>query len=355
MTASADRHFKSSPTPMPAPAMESPTALVVTSINPPNRALRSLAAGCTAHGWEFIVAGDSKSPAVFELEGCRFLSLETQNQLDFALARLAPEKSYTRKNIAYLTAIATGARVIVETDDDNHPTPAFWQPRRRQVACHGVDADGWVNAYRYFTDDFIYPRGLPLVHARQPVPEAALMRERDCPIQQGLADQDPDVDAVYRMLFPLPLDFNPGAAPVMLEPGAWCPFNSQNTTFFAESLPLMYLPAFCSFRMTDIWRSFVAQRILHERGQGILFHGPTVWQERNVHDLVRDFTDELPGYLHNARMREALLAVPLSATDSTRLMMERCYETLIQNGWVGGEEDRLLAAWLDDLEACGAA
>jgi hypothetical protein len=38
------------------------TALIVTSINPPNTALRELAAGSAKHGWDFIVVWESKSP-----------------------------------------------------------------------------------------------------------------------------------------------------------------------------------------------------------------------------------------------------------------------------------------------------
>lgn len=96
------------------------TALVVTSINPPNTAMRELAAGCVAVGWNFIVAGDGKSPPDYSLEGCRFLSLDAQRESGFALGRICPERSYTRKNIGYLTAMRARAKVIVETDDDNH-------------------------------------------------------------------------------------------------------------------------------------------------------------------------------------------------------------------------------------------
>ena len=31
--------------------------------------------------------------------------------------------------------------------------------------------------------------------------------ESDCPIQQGLADRNPDVDAIYRLILPLPFSF----------------------------------------------------------------------------------------------------------------------------------------------------
>jgi len=328
-----------------------PTALVVTSINPPNAAMRELAAGCINHGWDFIVAGDSKSPEDFNLDGCRFLSLSAQRQSGLSLGLSCPERSYTRKNIAYLAAMQAGAHVIVETDDDNHPKPEFWLPRQAVMKCRPVESDGWVNAYRYFSKNFIYPRGLPLTRARAEVPPAGVAENFECPVQQGLADADPDVDAVYRMLFPLPFHFELNHEPVLLRNGSWCPFNSQNTTTFQSAFAMLYLPAKCSFRMTDIWRSFVTQRVLQAKGLGILFHGPTVWQERNDHDLHRDFTDEQSGYLNNAMMRETLRALPLKTDDSIQTLMESCYQTLIRQGWVGKEEEVLLQAWFEDLQS----
>lgn len=330
-----------------------PTALVVTSISAPNPVLKSLAAGALAHGWDFIVTGDTKSPPDFSLEGCRFLSVEAQQALPHGLAGLCPVRSYTRKNIAYLDAIASGATVIVETDDDNFPREPFWEPRHREITARPVDADAWVNVYAYFSQSFIYPRGLPLDHARATPPVPAPAVALDCPLQQGLADANPDVDAVYRMLFRLPFDFDSGVEPVALRDGAWCPFNSQNTTFFEEIFPLLYLPAHCSFRMTDIWRSFVAQRVLHHLGYPVLFHECTVWQERNDHSLHRDFCDEIPGYQHNHAIREALMALDFGASRDIPALMESCYETLIRHGWVGVGEEALLTAWLNDLRAMG--
>lgn len=327
------------------------TALVVTSISAPNAVLQSLAAGCRAQGWDFLVAGDTKSPVDFQLDGCNFLSIEAQQSGPHSLGRHAPTRSYTRKNIAYLEAIAGGARVIVETDDDNFPRQSFWASRKRMVSCRPVEIGAWVNVYAYFTQKFIYPRGLPLDHARNCPPKLGTTIDIDCPLQQGLADANPDVDAVYRMLFPLPFDFNSTTDPVALLNGAWCPFNSQNTTFFEEIFPLLYLPAHCSFRMTDIWRSFVAQRILHHLGYPVLFHGATVWQERNDHSLQRDFCDEIPGYQHNDAIRDALMALAFGECTGIQTLMERCYEALMSRGWVGQDEETLLAAWLANLAA----
>ncbi len=329
------------------------TALVVTSISPPNPVLRALAEGAIAHGWDFVVTGDTKSPESFELEGCRFLSVADQQAGAHELGRLCPTRSYARKNIAYLDAIAAGARVIVETDDDNFPLESFWAPRVREVACRPVDHNGWVNVYAYFSKSFIYPRGLPLDHARTAPPPPAVIREMVCPLQQGLADANPDVDAVYRMLFPLPFEFDSGVEPVALGNGAWCPFNSQNTTFFEEVFPLLYLPAHCSFRMTDIWRGFVAQRILHHLGHPLLFHECTVWQDRNAHSLHQDFCDEVPGYVNNHAIRDALMALDFSSNSGIPGMMEQCYQCLMAHSWVGGEEEVLLTTWLGDLAKLG--
>jgi STELLO glycosyltransferases len=326
------------------------TALILTSINRPNAPMRALARGCSTHDWEMIVVGDSKSPDDFRLDECRFLSLEAQRGSGFALGEQAPVGTYTRKNIGYLEAMRYGAEIIVETDDDNHPTDAFWIPRIREVEARPVSANRWVNAYGYFTDNFIYPRGLPLSNAREDLPPSGVLSLHDCPIQQGLADEDPDVDAVYRMLYSLPFFFDKGVDSIVLKDGAWCPFNSQNTTFFNDAFPLLYLPAKCSFRMTDIWRSFVAQRVLQANGSGVMFHEATVRQDRNEHDLHRDFLDEIPGYQHNDAIRDALMQTPLESGMCARVMMENCYQTLIRNEWVGPGEEILLNHWFRDLE-----
>jgi len=329
-------------------------ALVVTSISKPNSVLQSLARGSLAHQVRFIIIGDSKSPQDFALAGSEFYNLEKQRSLPYAYAQICPEKSYTRKNIGYLLAISGGAPFIVETDDDNVPREEFWTSRDSLVTGDFIGDQGWVNAYHYFSDTGIYPRGFPLELVRAPSvvePPRTESRQLHCPIQQGLADDNPDVDAIYRMLFPLPMQFRQDR-PLILGAHRWCPFNSQNTTTFREAYPLLYLPAHCSFRMTDIWRSYVAQRILWTCGWNLSFHSATVYQERNEHNLLRDFADEVPGYLHNARIVETLDALSLSSGPekiSENLLL--CYEALIKLQVVGEAELPLLTAWLEDLRA----
>ncbi len=327
--------------------------LVITTINAPTRPVIELAAGATKNGWHLVIIGDRKSPPSFQLEGADYYDLERQFASKFKFARAVPTGHYARKNIGYLVAIANDAEAIVETDDDNFPLANFWDERPLAQDVPTLDEAGWVNIYRYFSDQPIWPRGLPLDEIHQSIVKRELLTTclTDCPIHQGLANSNPDVDAIYRLAFPLPVDFNENGA-VVTRGNAWCPFNSQNTKWFPESYPLLYLPFHCSFRMTDIWRSFVVQRILYGNGKGILFHDASVSQDRNEHDLMKDFADEVVGYMHNREIRKRLMDLQLGDRPETMSDdLEACYELLIGMDLIGAEERKLLAAWRYDFDA----
>jgi hypothetical protein len=329
------------------------TAFVLTTINPPTRALQAFSEGCRAVGWPCYVVGDRKTPKNFYLRYASFLSIDDKQLEDFAYARHCHENTYARKNIGYLEAVRYGAQIIVESDDDNLPYRQFFQSRDIDVSCCRIDSGGWFNVYRYFTDVFIWPRGFPL--GEVPNSQGLLTQctlhsvTSHCPVQQSLADMNPDVDAIFRLLYPMEIRFKQDTK-VVLGPGTWCPFNSQNTTWWKEAFPLMYLPTHCSFRMTDIWRSLVAQRIGWEYGWQVAFHSPSVWQERNTHDLIHDFKEEVPGYLANQKIAvalENLNLLPDMGSIADNLIL--AYEVLIHHGFVGREETSLLKFWLDDM------
>ena len=139
---------------------------------------------------------------------------------------------------------------------------------------------------------------------------------------------------------------------VALGNNSFCPFNSQNTTWFKEAFPLLYLPSHCSFRMTDIWRSFVAQRIGWTCGWPILFHQSTVCQERNDHNLMNDFRDEISGYNNNAQIIKSLKELKLKdGIENISANIKLCYNALIELGVVGQQEIILLDAWLKDINS----
>ncbi len=327
------------------------TTLVITSIaSGDHPVLKKIAAGAMLHGMEFILIGDTKSPEKFSLDGCDFYSVDRQKEIDLRFSELIPVKHYSRKNLGYLKAMTGGAEVIVETDDDNIPAEAFWSTREKRREAQKVEEGGWVNVYKYFTDKQVWPRGFPPDMVRTEVPSASAPKTGSFPVQQGLADGNPDVDALYRLVMPAG-DIRFGEGSIAAGKNTWCPFNSQNTTWFREAFPLMYLPSYCSFRMTDIWRSFVAQRIAWTCGWDILFHGPTVYQERNEHNLMKDFGDEVPGYLHNARIAENLGKLKLpEGTQHIGENLLTCYRELIRMGLVGEEEMKLVEIWKTNFE-----
>lgn len=324
------------------------TALVVTTISKPTMGMRYLAAGARDHGIDFYVIGDVKTPS-FLLDGCLYYPLSKQTVSGFHTTRVGPVNSYTRKNVGYLLAQRNRADVIIETDDDNIPRPEFWTKPEQCLTTGVVYTYGWTNVYKYFTQERIWPRGLPLDKIDVDSSNYQYYSGVNCPVQQGLADEDPDVDAIYRLTHPEPTYFKTGLQ-VALDSFVWSPFNSQNTTWFRDAFPLMYLPSTCSFRMTDIWRSLVAQRTLWINGQKVLFHSPTVVQKRNKHDLMADFQQEIPGYLNNRMIAETLEKLPLLAGfDKIASNMQTCYEAFVSKGLLEEKELTLLEYWLMDV------
>ncbi|PKV76386.1 STELLO glycosyltransferase family protein [Pontibacter ramchanderi] len=326
------------------------TFIVITSIADEHHSiLKKIAARAVSHQVPVILIGDSASPASFKLEGCEFYSLKEQAILPFALAQNLPTGHYSRKNLGYLLAISRGAEIIVETDDDNIPLATFWDERTDETEAYLLENTGWTNVYRYFTEINIWPRGFALEHLHKTLPSLRNFKLVKSPIQQGLADENPDVDAIYRLTMPLPVYFNLSPS-VALGNNSFCPFNSQNTTWFKEAFPLLYLPSHCSFRMTDIWRSFIAQRIAWTCGWPILFHNCTVRQERNTHNLMTDFKDEISGYISNDAILNRLKNLHLkdgavNIPDNMRI----CYAALIELGVFNALEENLLEAWLEDI------
>ncbi len=333
--------------------MNNPALLcVVTTIQEPTACMRRLNEALALANSRVIIIGDRKGPARFEMSQADLLTLEQQAALPYELARLLPTGHYTRKNLGYLEAIRQRAACIYETDDDNMPSPG-WAPRSLTTSARPWLRPGWANIYRCYTPELIWPRGFPLrsindpaTYQQQDFPPATNV---EAPIQQGLANLAPDVDAIWRLTLDREFYFKSGPS-IWLAPGAWCPFNSQTTWWWPAAYPLLYLPSFCTFRMTDIWRSFIAQRCLWELGRGVVFHAPEVIQQRNTHNLLHDFKDEVPGYLENEKITDCLLKLklhpePAALPDN----LVSCYEGLINAGLLPNDEMALVKAWLQDL------
>ena len=327
-------------------------SLIITTINDVNHNIRILAKLSEKIGSEFIIVGDKKSPSKFKIKNGSYFDIDSQEKLDFEIVKNSPYNTYTRKNIGYLIAIKNSSDIIIETDDDNMPYESYKPFLDLEIETEKVLEKGWVNLYTHFTSKNIWPRGFPIEYVKESFNKPIKTRKEKikCPIQQSLADLDPDVDALYRLLFELPLSFDVKPS-IAIGKGAWCPFNSQNTAWYKEAFMLMYLPSYCSFRMTDIWRSFITQRIAWEYNWNILFNSSTMYQERNIHDYMKDFHDEIPGYLNNNKIIKILEDLKLSKNivDIGKNLIY-CYEELIKKGFFNMKELDLVKSWVNDVD-----
>ena len=269
------------------------------------------------------------------------------------LPRLLPVNHYVRKNAGY---IPRGKAALPAFMKPMMTTPPPRTGSRAEAAVRALPAgqDGWCNVYAHFSGRHILAARLSpgkIAASRRWRPSGSSARKApSARIQQGLADGNPDVDAIWRLLLPGDVRFKSRRS-VALMRGAWCPFNSQSTWWWPEAYPLMYLPSHCTFRMTDIWRSFIAQRCVWELGGAVTFHAPEVVQERNVHNLLRDFQDEVPGYLNNTRLCGILAGLRL--TPGPKAVPENllcCYAALVQHNIFPKKELPLVKAWLRDLK-----
>jgi hypothetical protein len=248
--------------------------------------------------WKVYLVGDKKSREIESKNNVKFLSVSDQQNLDFEIVEKLPYNHYVRKNIGYLFALKEGSQLVYDTDDDNLPYEDWKFPSLGKGDYETVANRKYFNIYSAFTKEIIWPRGYPLslLSKDKDVKYTASNSTNKIGIWQGLADLDPDVDAIHRLIFNKNIEFIK-RSPIVLARGTYCPFNSQNTLWQRDMLPYAYLPATVTFRFTDILRGYIAQRCLWEHNNMLGFTQATVYQERNEHDLMKDFRSEIPCYV----------------------------------------------------------
>ena len=324
--------------------MSSKVALIITTINEPTEAIR------TFSDWfsdDLIIVGDRKTPDTYEGFSCDYLSLNHQLNMSFSISKNLPVDHYSRKNIGYLHAISKGYDKIYETDDDNLPYESLRGILQQRILGNSVkNKTSFINIYSLFTDEFVWPRGFPLELLSEKKHHTIENTRIAASVWQGLADEDPDVDAVYRMVLGKDIYFNQGR--FVLNNGTYSPFNSQNTLWNKDAFFAMYLPSSVSFRFTDILRSYIAKRLLDHTGLKLGFLEATVKQIRNPHNLLDDFESETPMYLHAQSIIKLLDNIVLTNLDGLSAM-QKIYEKLEIKGIVKSDELLALEAWVSDF------
>jgi hypothetical protein len=340
--------------------------------------------------WCGVFIGDKKStPAKIWKDkylGDKITFLDTNEQLTTLSYRIIshiPMNHFARKNIGYLYAIERGAKIIYDTDDDNllkHDGQEFikWinlmENNNNQVKniMEIPIASRKINPYLYFgvmdknsIPKFVWPRGFPLPHitnyseSARPTPNYIMKNHSlsEVGVVQFLADNDPDVDAIYRLTKHLPLFFTSNHLGVVIPLGSMTPFNGQATLYMHNTFWGLLLPQSVHGRVSDIWRAYFTQRIMSERGLFLMFTNPVVEQFRGDHHMfIKDFQAELPLYLQADQLVDYLWDGWNSGSSGGNELFEMIESLVIEMYEIGVLEiaDVILTrCWLLDLYEMG--
>jgi hypothetical protein len=335
--------------------------MVITSINKPTPEFLEILRMRSNNSDSIIVIGDLKSQLGWELKGIDYFDIHRQRELPFVLSKIAATNHYSRKNLGYLIQFEKELDWIYETDDDNYALTSPFLERHLDLQAEIYIKDSlWFNIYNPFLlseevkSKKIWPRGMDLQSVNLETPKDQVFKTLSCPIQQGLANGDPDVDAIYRLLYSSETNFAQ-RQPIALDNDQWAPINSQSTWWEKGFFRLMYLPSTCSFRLTDIIRGYVALRILFSMNRTVSYHSPIVYQKRNEHNLLNDFNDEILLYTKASKIVEKLRQIVFEENETLGTKLRKCYISLIDMGIVSAEELNFLSAWDQDCDRLGVA
>ncbi len=308
----------------------------------------------------FFVIGDEQTPddevreLLKSIGPAEYYSVKDQRALGYESCELMTWRHPGRRSIGFLEAIRAGADVVVSADDDNIALDDTYFKKFEQLVgsvFNGVEASargGWVDA-SWFLQPSVHHRGFPhqLWHPFEPPRIGSVVGAR-IGVAAGLWLGDPDIDAVTRIVDrPTCMTASPVAdAGFVVAPSCYSPFNSQNTAFIRDLLPVMLMLTPYG-RFDDIWCSYLAERVMRNYGWVVHYGKPYVFQERSEHLLVRDLSVELEGMEATLRFTKALDEMQLPGTsviDDTA----RIFEALGSTEFARVTE--LGMAWVRDVQ-----
>ena len=281
--------------------------IVTTTINSPTEATIRFANDFP--DWQLIVVGDINTPhREYEKIDCVYLHPDYQESEYKDLSDAIGWRSIQRRNIGFCEAYRLGAEVIATVDDDNIPYDNWGYNllvgKTIDINCYESE-NGYFDPMSVTDDNDLWHRGYPIQHVRTKNNVRLVGKvNRRVVVQADMWDGDPDIDAMCR----IPHQPCVNLSKSIQEP--YCsinisPFNSQNTFIHRDILPYyMVLPHVG--RMDDIWGSYIIQKMIDPQSSKdtVVYCPPTVYQDRNSHDLIKDLEGELLGYRNTLRFIE---------------------------------------------------
>jgi hypothetical protein len=278
--------------------------IVTTTINPPTEAIARFD---RLPGWDLVVVGDLRTPQDYRLRHGLYLSPEDQEKYDKPLSDAIGWNCIQRRNFGLLIAHEMNADIIAVVDDDNIPLSADWGQDLmigREVEVNFFETDlpvfDPIGATNYPS---LWHRGYPLQLVSRRDYSKKGRRRVGVDVQADFWNGDPDVDAICRMEHAPACDFDETCFPIAANRPS--PFNSQNTFLSSEILKDYFLCPHVG-RMDDIWAAYYVQA----KSAHVVYGKPTVFQDRNSHDPIRDMRGEYLGYENNLKIVSDLAVDP---------------------------------------------
>ena len=279
--------------------------IVTTTINPPTEAIERFQ---SMEDWELVVIGDKKTPPGYQLERGVYVTPEEQEKYDPALSEAIGWNCIQRRIFGLLWAKDMKADVLAVVDDDNIPLKGWGQNllvgREVEVNYYDTELPAFdpVGATNH---PHLWHRGYPLQLIPKRHYNRCSRRMVRVDVQADFWNGDPDIDAFCRMEHAPECDFDSCHFPMTANKMG--PFNSQNT-FLSGAVLKDYFPFPHVGRTDDIWAAYYLQA----KGFKVVWNKASVYQKRNVHDLVHDMRQEYLGYEHNLQLVQNLANDPES-------------------------------------------
>ena len=368
---------------------------VVTTIFAPSLAIER--AALLPEDWCTVVVADTKTPDNYQLtlkevlskkvsssqasaalQRIKYLSVEEQRRWGTetgpyvsAFVQSIPFRHFARKNIGYLYAIRQGAKILFDFDDDNildtlddndpsspvvppvlnttHVSQVRWPILGKLVLNHHP-----LMGASFSTS---WPRGFPLSAIQDNTTHGtpgAFLKASPLPMErvgvlQLCAQDNPDVDAIHRLVQPLPMTFDNSQQPLLVPPRVFAPTNAQATVHTRSALFATLLPATVPGRVSDIWRGYLAKRLLDDVDLAQIYLAPHVRQDRNVHDYMADLAAELDLYLKTNKLLEFLDCWVPPKNSSLPERMEALWIDSYERGYIELGDVELMQKWLQAL------
>ena len=278
--------------------------IISTTINPPTEAIKKFD---NLKDWNLIVSGDLKTPPNYKLKNGIYISPKDQEKISKKLSNLIGWNCIQRRNFAMIMAYKQGADIIATIDDDNIPF-ANWGKN--------LLIESKVSANKYITKEeafdpisvtnykHLWHRGFPLQILKTKNKTKDIKKINSYfDVQADFWNGDPDIDAICRMEHAPECKFQTSVFP--FTSNKMSPFNSQNTYLKRKVMEHYFLFPHIG-RMDDIWASYYVEA----KGFKVLYNKPSVYQQRNVHDLTKDMKKEYIGYENNLNLIKELKKNP---------------------------------------------